>query len=113
MGKEFADATIWLTIAMSLSVFNISKARDEAGNEIIPEIKFGNDIITYVLVKIHLSIVELTFTTELSSCSEKFPCSITVRSDRGALVINSVEAEHPYEPSDAKELAAVPWSPST
>ncbi|KAH8116638.1 cytochrome P450 [Phellopilus nigrolimitatus] len=35
-GKEFADASMWLVIAMTLATLNITKARDATGSEITP-----------------------------------------------------------------------------
>lgn len=35
-GKEFADSTLFITIAMAVAVFNISKAKDDRGTDIEP-----------------------------------------------------------------------------
>lgn len=38
-GKSMALDTIWIAIASVLSVYNITKAVDEHGNVIIPQVK--------------------------------------------------------------------------
>ncbi|KAI0260943.1 cytochrome P450 [Gloeopeniophorella convolvens] len=45
-GILFADATIWLTIAMTLSVFSISRVV-EHGVEITPEVKYSGGIVSH------------------------------------------------------------------
>ena len=42
-GKQLADNIIFITIASILSVFRISKQRDELGNEIPVYPSFGDD----------------------------------------------------------------------
>ncbi|GLB38279.1 putative cytochrome p450 [Lyophyllum shimeji] len=39
-GRHLADASLWIAIAMLLSTVQISKAVDEDGNEIMPEVAF-------------------------------------------------------------------------
>ncbi|KAL0953580.1 hypothetical protein HGRIS_004795 [Hohenbuehelia grisea] len=47
-GRAMADATIWLTIASMLAVFNITKAKDQAGKEIpIPEYDYTDGLISH------------------------------------------------------------------
>jgi hypothetical protein len=42
---HFADAAVFITIASVLHSFNISKALDDAGNEITPAQKFTGGIL--------------------------------------------------------------------
>lgn len=35
-GKEFADSTLYIVIAMTVATFDISKAKDALGNDIEP-----------------------------------------------------------------------------
>ena len=44
-GKELADTTLWLEVAMVLAAFNVSKKRDAAGNEITPPGDYTSSII--------------------------------------------------------------------
>ncbi|KAF7595511.1 hypothetical protein BBP40_005847 [Aspergillus hancockii] len=82
-GRHLADANIYLTIARSLAVFNMTSAMED-GNEgpIQPE-----------------------FLTGVISHPAPFELSIRVRSPGHKELIRSVEAEHPWEESHAKELA--------
>ncbi|KZT75151.1 cytochrome P450 [Daedalea quercina L-15889] len=58
-GQHFAETPISLNVASVLAVFNISKAVDEQGREIEPDVRFTSSTTSHV---------------------ENFPCSITVRS---------------------------------
>ncbi|EPS99953.1 hypothetical protein FOMPIDRAFT_1123536 [Fomitopsis schrenkii] len=46
-GRRFADTSDWLVIAAILATFNIRKARDATGNEIIPPIEFTSGSVTH------------------------------------------------------------------
>ena len=46
-GEGMADANVLIAMAMSLSVFNIEKAKDENGDEIIPKIDFSPGTVWY------------------------------------------------------------------
>ena len=46
-GEGLADANIFIAMAMSLAVFNIEKAKDEKGKEIIPTIDFLSGTVWY------------------------------------------------------------------
>ena len=46
VGKHFADAAVWLTIATVLSCFNISPSRNERGEEVIPKLELRDGFIT-------------------------------------------------------------------
>ncbi|OSX65938.1 hypothetical protein POSPLADRAFT_1177392 [Postia placenta MAD-698-R-SB12] len=45
-GRHFADVTIWLTIASIIAAFDISKARDAEGNEIMPRMFFTSGLVS-------------------------------------------------------------------
>ena len=47
-GKQLADSTMFSTIAKSLAVFDISKAKDTCGNVIEPVREYSGGIIRYV-----------------------------------------------------------------
>ncbi|KAF8990312.1 cytochrome P450 [Cyathus striatus] len=68
-GRHMASATVWLTIATILSVFNIRKAKDDYGNE-IPVLG--------------------VYTDATVSHPEPFKCSITPRSEAAIELIDSV-----------------------
>ena len=39
-GRHLADLSLWINVATILSVFDISMAKDEQGNPIVPDIEF-------------------------------------------------------------------------
>jgi hypothetical protein len=81
-----ADASVWLTVARSLAVFDIAKFRDDAGNEIEPAVKFSAGILSH---------------------PEPFQASIKPRSAKHEDLIRQVEKQHPWEKSSASELDPV------
>jgi len=87
-GKELADASLFISIAMSLAVFNISKAKDASGNVVELQYEYTNGII---------------------SRPKDFVCSIVPRSEKSAALIRSVEEDHPFERSDAEALVNLEW----
>ncbi|TFK49671.1 cytochrome P450 [Heliocybe sulcata] len=46
-GMRVADASLFISCAMSLAVFDISKPRDEAGNLIEPVVEYSSNIISH------------------------------------------------------------------
>ncbi|TDL20083.1 cytochrome P450 [Rickenella mellea] len=82
-GKELADSSVFLAIAMSLSVFNISKACDERGVEIDPACQFTTGIISH---------------------PNSFRCNIAARSAKAAALVRSVDEEYPALENDAAIL---------
>lgn len=49
-GKELADISLYIAIAMSVAVFDITKSKDELGNEIEPLHEYVPGLIAYVLL---------------------------------------------------------------
>lgn len=49
-GKELADSSLFIAIAMTVAVFNIKKAKDEAGHDIEPLCEYTPGIIRCVLL---------------------------------------------------------------
>jgi hypothetical protein len=47
-GQYVADASVWIVLATMLSTLKICKAKDENGQEIIPEVKFEVGLTAYV-----------------------------------------------------------------
>ena len=80
-GREFADISLYLNIAMSLSVFNITKPP-------------GSNL-------------EARFTASMLSHPEEFKVDIIARSIKAESLIRSVEVEHPYEASDSEAFMGV------
>ncbi|KIL71215.1 hypothetical protein M378DRAFT_154710 [Amanita muscaria Koide BX008] len=66
-GRHLADASVWLMIASVLATFNISKARDEHGNEI--------------------DVDDQAFTDSLAMHPLPFKCSITPRSQQAESLV--------------------------
>ncbi|TDL20092.1 cytochrome P450 oxidoreductase OrdA-like protein, partial [Rickenella mellea] len=82
-GKELADSSIFLGIAMSLAAFNITKARDEHGVEIDPGCEFTSGVISH---------------------PKPFRCNIMPRSEKAAALVRLVDEEYPAWESDAAIL---------
>lgn len=85
-GRYFAVSSVWLAVARSLAVFEISKARDAAGQEIEPPVSFSPGIISRVA---------------------PFGATIRPRSERHEALIRRVEVTHPWEKGNADELEDV------
>ncbi|KAJ7660885.1 cytochrome P450 [Mycena polygramma] len=69
-GLHMAEASVWLTCAMTLAAFNIRKMKDADGMEITPPVEFTSGTL---------------------SRPELFPCDIKVRSDKHQALINEVD----------------------
>lgn len=82
-GRVLADATVYLTIAQALAVFNVSKGVDENGNEIEALPRFTPGIISH---------------------PAPFKATIRPRSPKHERLIRAVETEHPWKESDSKVL---------
>ncbi|KAJ2991428.1 hypothetical protein NUW58_g285 [Xylaria curta] len=82
-GRYLANTSIWLTVARTLAVFNISKSLDENGLEIEPTVKLTVGAITRV---------------------EPFKATIKPRSPHHETLIRQVEELYPWEESNADEL---------
>ncbi|KAF7366405.1 O-methylsterigmatocystin oxidoreductase [Mycena sanguinolenta] len=81
--QDFAHAMIYLTIAMSLSVFDIRKAKRADGSEVEPEVNWGTGTVSH---------------------PGPFGYSITPRSPEAIALIRTVYDEHPTLPSDGSKL---------
>lgn len=85
-GKMLADASVWLTVARSLAVFDISKSRDADGNEVEPAVRFSPGILSH---------------------PEPFQANVKPRSPEHEELIRRVEKTHPWEKSSSAELDPV------
>jgi len=83
-GKEFANASAFIAMAMVIAAFDISKVKDE----------FGND------VELHN---EYTTASGLSH-PKPFRCTIAPRSENVKALVRSVLIEHPYDRDDSKKI---------
>ncbi|KLO09947.1 cytochrome P450 [Schizopora paradoxa] len=83
-GKDFANASTSIAMAMIAAVFDVSKAEDELGKEveIQPEFTTANGL----------------------SHPKSFRCSILPRSENAAELIQSVLIDHPYDRDDSKKI---------
>ncbi|KAI0470582.1 cytochrome P450 [Xylariaceae sp. FL0804] len=91
-GKGLADWSVWLSIARSLAVFDISKGVDDSGNEIEPDRGFSAAV----------------------TCHPKpYQATIKPRSAAHEALIREVEKLHPWETSSASELEPLDafWTP--
>ena len=87
-GRYVADNAVFVTIAQSLAVFDISKPVDQAGNVIEPVVEF-----------------------EPGTASHPVPytADIRPRSEKHEALIRKSEEVYPWDPSDAKEFENVKW----
>ncbi|KAH8111221.1 cytochrome P450 oxidoreductase OrdA-like protein, partial [Phellopilus nigrolimitatus] len=82
-GKELADISLFLSIAMTVAVFNISRAKDASGREIVPNHEYSPGLISH---------------------PKPFECSIEPRDENSVMLIRAVLEEHPFEKGDAEIL---------
>lgn len=85
-GRFFADSGLYLSIAQSLSTFNINKAVDKDGKEVEVDVKPKPGILTY---------------------PTEFGFHVEPRSDKHVQLIRQLEQQHPWEASDAELLESV------
>ena len=107
-GRELADATLFAALAMSISVFDVSKMVDPTtGKTIEPRCEFVNSLVRYFLI---VTLPHQAFAKSVTNSSPKpFVCKIAPRSDVASQLIQSVEDEHPFGIGDAEELTSVVW----
>jgi hypothetical protein len=86
-GRYVADNALFITIAQSLAVFDITKViRD--GRTVEPEVKFEPGAISHPV---------------------PFECSIKPKSKAHEALIHAAQKEYPLEESNADELADIDW----
>ncbi|KLO15926.1 cytochrome P450 oxidoreductase OrdA-like protein [Schizopora paradoxa] len=90
-GKDLADLSLFVLFSMTLAAFNITKAKDAAGNEIDAKSEWLPGLI---------------------SRPKEFVCSITPRSSKAEALVRSIEEEHPVDKNDAETLSNVQFSRS-
>ena len=56
-GQYLAEPFLFLCISMTLATFNITKALDEHGNVIEPELKWRDGAIRYEIISFFFSLV--------------------------------------------------------
>ncbi|KAI4950472.1 hypothetical protein J4E91_004355 [Alternaria rosae] len=87
-GRYVADNALFITIAQTLAVFNITKFVDDNGRVMEPEVKFEPGAISHPV---------------------PYRCSIKPRSEAHERLIKASEQLYPWEESDAKELENISW----
>jgi len=90
-GKDLADATLFITIAMVLAVFDIRKRIDVEGRAIDPLYDCTPGPISH---------------------PKDFECDIRPRSQQAILLVQSLSVlhdEYPSELSDSEKVAALDW----
>lgn len=90
---HFADNAIFIAVAMILYVFDISKARDENGREIIPEVEYDGFIRYRLFVNIHCIGLKSLFFDGFHSHPRPFKCSIKPRSKEAEELIRGFSSE--------------------
>ena len=86
-GRLLADSTLYLTIAQTLAVFNVSKAV-ENGREVDPAVSFLPGVISH---------------------PAPFKAVIRPRSQQHEVLIRSIEQIHPWQESGANVLESVSY----
>ncbi|KAJ3545757.1 hypothetical protein NM688_g5589 [Phlebia brevispora] len=69
IGRHLADSSLWIVAASIFATFDITKAKDSFGKEIIPEIKFTSSLISH---------------------PEPFPCNIEPRTQKARTMIETL-----------------------
>ena len=69
-GEYLADASVWMVLATMLSTITISKAKDENGQEITPEIAFEAALNAYVMFHCRAEPRLLTLSISLPAVGE-------------------------------------------
>ncbi|KAF2702973.1 cytochrome P450, partial [Pleomassaria siparia CBS 279.74] len=87
-GRYVADNALFITIAQTLSVFNVSKPVDEIGNVVEPKLEFEPGMVSHPV---------------------PYKAQIKPRSEKHEALIKSSEEIYPWEESDARELETVRW----
>ncbi|KAH8105626.1 cytochrome protein [Phellopilus nigrolimitatus] len=85
-GKELADVSLFLSIAMTVAVFNISRAKDASGREIVPVYEHSPGIISH---------------------PSPFGFTIEPRDENSVALIRAVLEDHPFEKGDAEILRSL------
>ncbi|KAI5118227.1 hypothetical protein M0805_000723 [Coniferiporia weirii] len=85
-GKELADGSLFLSIAMTTAVFDVSCAKDATGRDIDPVYEYTPGLISH---------------------PTSFEYSVTPRDEAAELLIRSVLDKHPFEAGDADVLASL------
>ena len=105
-GKELAEGTLFIAIAMTAAVFNISKAKDENGNIIEPVCEYTAGLLRQV----YSSTTSVNCPVNLfvrNSHPKPFKCSVTPRSENAVSLIKSILEEHPFDPTDSELLKSI------
>ncbi|KAJ7928089.1 cytochrome P450 [Mycena leptocephala] len=75
VGRHIADATVWATVVSVLSMFNIAKAKDPAGNDIDIDPEYSDTLVSH---------------------PQQFACSITPRSETAKNLIQATAEVHEF-----------------
>ncbi|KAH8113547.1 cytochrome P450 [Phellopilus nigrolimitatus] len=87
-GRELADSSVFLSIAMSLAAFDIRKPAAGTGKAVDPVAQFTPGIISHPV---------------------SYKTSITPRSAKAEALIRAVEEEHPFESNHSGILSGLKW----
>ena len=104
-GKELADVSLFITIAMVVATLNVSKAHDESGKEINPVYTMSEGAIRFAgssSFKRYIDYWNCVFC--LCSHPERFECKIEPRSTRAKNLISSAVEEEYSTTNDATYL---------
>ncbi|KAL5532092.1 hypothetical protein ACEPAF_5656 [Sanghuangporus sanghuang] len=88
-GKELADHTLYLTLAMSLAVFDVSWPLDDSGNPIVTPIDFSPGLIAK---------------------PANYSALFTPRSPKAESLINSITIDQPFEKGDSDLIEGIKWT---
>ncbi|KAJ5594389.1 uncharacterized protein N7459_000597 [Penicillium hispanicum] len=83
-GRLVADTSLFLTIAHTIAVFDITKSTDQDGKEIDPPVEFTPGLLSHPV---------------------PYTCAFTARSEQHRALILDFERNTPFETGDAERLA--------
>ena len=108
-GKEFADVSLFIAISMILATFDILKAQDEFGRDVVPPVEYIPGVLKYVLCQNQAS---FWYLKSLGSHPKRFACRIVPRSENVAVLIKTVKNESAYDIDDSRNLppSSIHWA---
>lgn len=85
---HYADSMLFISMARILAAFDIRPAKDENGEEVIPDIKFNSSIVRYVSSYCASQLLASVNAYYLPRETLDFKCAITPRSDAARVLVS-------------------------
>lgn len=107
-GKELADSSLFIAIAMSVAVFDICKLKDKFGNDVEPLHEYVSGLIRFAADFIY-DFYYLSFWAYYDYSRPKpFECVVKPRSEKAIGLIQSILDESPPAKGDGDILKGLP-----